>query len=253
MSLEKEIIEFQSHKRKGEDTFKIMEIDHKQAYEFVTKYHYLGNKRFLTHVGVGLFFKDELVGVATYCTPSGLKTLQGWFNVDNKDTSILELSRLCLRPDLNQCNATSYLLGRSIRLLKNNYNIRAVITLADAVRHVGKVYQVCNFKYYGLTDKKTDFYCYVDDDHFKKSPRGSTKDKDGVWLQRNRKHRYLYLIDKNLKCLYTEEVLPEYNIDLINEEAKNTLCCSGSNVVYDNRFKVKYSCPKCTGKLIKDC
>ncbi len=39
-------------------------------------------------------------------------------------------------------------------------NIRAIISLAESTRHVGSIYQVCNFKYFGL-EKIYNFY-YAD-------------------------------------------------------------------------------------------
>ena len=60
-------------------------------------------------------------------------------------------------PELNGSNASSFLLSNSMRMLKA-FGVRAVITLADSSRHVGSVYQNCNFKYYGLTDPKQDMY-----------------------------------------------------------------------------------------------
>ena len=152
----------------------------------------MAEAKFFSHYSFGLFNLDELVGVATFSNPQGVFALKSWFSLDNQDQSILELSRLCLLPALNGSNATSFLLGRSIRLLKPK-KIRAVITLADDSRHVGSIYQVCNFKYYGLTNKQKDFYC-VDG---KVNARGETKDKRGVWMDRTRKHRYAYIIDPN--------------------------------------------------------
>ena len=137
-------------------------------------------------------------------------------------------------PALNGSNATSFLLGRSIRLLKPK-KIRAVITLADDSRHVGSIYQVCNFKYYGLTNKQKDFYC-VDG---KVNARGETKDKRGVWMDRTRKHRYAYIIDPKLKCNYSEESKP--TILDIGEYG----CCGGRGVVFDNRHGEWFNCPIC--------
>ena len=186
------IQQFKDRKISANEIFTIKEISKVDAYNFVKQYHYLAEAKFFSHYSFGLFNLDELVGVATFSNPQGVFALKSWFSLDNQDQSILELSRLCLLPALNGSNATSFLLGRSIRLLKPK-KIRAVITLADDSRHVGSIYQVCNFKYYGLTNKQKDFYC-VDG---KVNARGETKDKRGVWMDRTRKHRYAYIIDPN--------------------------------------------------------
>ena len=117
--------------------------------------------------------------------------------------------------------------------------IRAVITLADDSRHAGSIYQVCNFTYYGLSNKKTDFFTADG----KVNPRGSTKDVQGVWLPRTQKHRYAYILDKTLICKHKPQDYPK------KEATKDYSCCGGTNVVHDNRFDIKYSCPKCTDNI----
>jgi hypothetical protein len=143
-------------------------------------------------------------------------------------------------PELNGTNATSYLLGGSIRLLKKEH-IRAVITLATSDRHVGSIYQVCNFTYYGLTERKFDFWSF----ETQGKPRGMVKDLQGVWVEKPRKHRYAYIIDKRLKCNYSEEHKPPLNMDVPYS------CCHGTHIVHDNRYNVDYTCPICTGRLYR--
>ena len=174
-------------------------VDKKVAYEFVKTYHYLGDAKFFSKFAYVLYHKDsnEIMGVATFSNPQGNVALKGWFGLPNSDQTVLELSRLCVLPNLNGTNATSFLLGNSIKLLKKE-SIRAVITLADNSRHSGSIYQVCNFTYYGLSNPKSDFFLYVGDGTFKKNFRGKTRDARGVWLPRTQKHRYAYILDKTL-------------------------------------------------------
>ena len=233
-----QIEDFKERKVKAKDIFEIKWIDKNVAYAFIKDYHYLGDAKFFSKFSFGLFMGHELVGVATYSNPQGISAMKSWFGLSNSDQSIMELSRLCMLPELNGSNATSYLLGNSMKMLKA-YGIRAVITLADDSRHVGSIYQVCNFKYYGLTDKKTDFYTADG----RLNPRGSTKNVEGVWLPRTRKHRYCFLLDRRTKVLLKEEKRPSV------DELSDYGCCGGTNEVYDKRFNKKYTCPKCTGKI----
>ena len=175
-----------------------------------------------------------MLGVTTFSNPQGNVALKGWFGLPNTDQTVLELSRLCVLPQLNGTNATSYLLSGSIRLLKKE-SIRAIITLADDSRHSGSIYQVCNFTYYGLTDKKSDFFRWDG----KVNPRGATKEVQGVWIPRTRKHRYAYIIDKKLQCNYGEQVRPKKG------DTNEYDCCGGTKQVFDKRFSKWYSCPKC--------
>lgn len=151
------IQQFKNREVKAKKIFTIEEITKNKAYEFISKYHYLKEALFFSKYSYGLFINDNLVGCATFSNPQGINTMKSWFNLPNNDQSILELTRLCVLPKLNNTNSSSYLLSNSIKRLKQK-NIKAVITLADSNRHVGSIYQVCNFTYYGLTDKKSDFF-----------------------------------------------------------------------------------------------
>lgn len=239
--MDKKLIEqFKNREIKAKNIFTIKEIDKKTAYEFVRKYHYLGQAKFFSKFAFGLFNDGELVGVSTFANPQGRYTLKGWFGFDNKCQSILELSRLCLHPSLNNTNATSYLLSNSMKMLKV-YGIRAVITLADSTLHVGSIYQVCNFKYYGLTAIKKEFVGLDGKINARILQTGTS----GVWIPKSRKHRYCYLLDKSLVVNYKEEPYPKKG------ELLKLDCCGGTHRVFDTRFKKWYSCPRCCGELVE--
>ena len=229
---------FKNREAKAKNTFVLSEIDKAVAYKFIAQYHYLKDAKFFAKYCYGIFIDNVLVGCATYSNPQGIVAMKSWFGLENDNQDVLELSRLCMLPKLNGTNATSYLLGNSLRLLKSK-QVKAVITLADDSRHVGSIYQVCNFKYYGLTDKKTDFYTADG----RVNPRGQTKDIKGVWLPRTQKHRYCYTLDESLVCLLKEQ--PKPNVGMIN----NYECCNKTNKVFDKRNKEWYSCPKCTNSI----
>lgn len=241
--MEKWIEAFKNREVKAKEIFNIYSIGKIEAYDFVRKYHYLGDAKFFSMFAYGLFHNGELVGAATYALPQGVYSMKGWFSAENNDRSILELTRLCLLPDLNGTNAASYLLGGSIRLLKKE-NVRAIVTLATSDRHVGSIYQICNFKYYGLTNPKSEFWNYKTQSIIRCKPRLL----QGVWINKPRKHRYAYIIDKTLKCNYEEQPRPASDMNIPFS------CCGGTKIVHDNRFNVDYTCPICTGHLymIKD-
>lgn len=232
------VAQFKNRELKAKSLFSILEIDKKTAYNFVRKYHYLKDARFFSKFAYGLYIEDVLVGCCAFSNPQGINSLKTWFNFTNDNQSVLELSRLCMLPILNGTNATSFLLGNSIKILKKK-SIRAVITLADDSKHIGSIYQVCNFNYYGLTDSKTDFYSADG----KVNPRGKTKDLLGVWLPRTKKHRYAFIIDKKLNVKLKQEEPPKKKIK------NNYDCCNNTNIVFDKRFKIYYTCPKCTNTI----
>lgn len=225
------------------DSF-VQEIEKKEAKELVSLWHYLGDKHFMYSKAYGLFERladknevytgeTRLIGVAVYSPVTGISALKSWFGLDNSHSDIYELIRLVMHPEHNGKNGASFLLGRSLRLLKKD-KVRGVVSLADSEHHTGYVYQATNFKYYGLTDYKTDFYRWDG----KLNPRGETKNQRGVWLPRSRKHRYFYQIDTGLVPVLKEEAYPK--------EATNTVsCCGGTKKVFDKRFQEEFDCPRC--------
>lgn len=235
---------FKNREVKGKEVFTIQEIGRETGWEFVRNYHYLGDIRYLAIHSFGMYIGEQLVGVATFGSPQGNVALKGWFGLDNTHKDILELTRLCLLPELNKSNATSYLLGNTIQTLRKKYKVRAIISLADSHKHIGSIYQVCNFTYHGLTDAKMDFCRKYEDGTFKRGSRGTTKGVKGVWIDRSRKHRYAYIMDKSLVCMYIEQERPK-EVD----EVSNCYICKGTLQVIDNRLGDIYTCPECTGRL----
>ena len=242
--MNREVIEmFKNREIKAKDIFVVEQINVKVARDLITKYHYLGAKKFMITYAYGIRLTDdtEYLGAAVFGQVGGGVALKGWFGLSNDHTDILELTRLVMNPILNGTNATSYLLSKGIKELKKK-GIRAIISLADSSRHYGYIYQACNFGYYGITNPKTDFYCTVNG-QLKANPRMATKGVQGVWLPRTQKYRYCYIIDKELVPKYTKEEYPK------GDSHVQPKCCNGTHIVYDNRFNKYYTCPKCTGKL----
>jgi len=115
----------------------------------------------------------------------------------NEQQGIFELSRLCIEPNTQseEYNITSWFVSRAIKQFRKDTEVKAIISYADSSHHLGTIYRACNFKYYGLTDRKKDFY-YSDGT---KHSRGKVKGSEGEWKDRSRKHRYLMIFDKELK------------------------------------------------------
>jgi len=186
---------------------RIEPISYNHAYELVNAFHYLGAKRFIGQHCFGLINGIQVIGAVVYSPLSVPNSAMSAFGLPRGNyPDLLEMSRLVLEPNLNGKNYGSMLVGRSLRLLKQR-KIRAVISYADSSRHIGAIYQACNFGYYGLTTQKSDFYL----SDGRKLSRGSTKGLEGSWEPRSQKHRYLYLIDRNLKALWEQQPYPKTN------------------------------------------
>ena len=184
--------------------FSIQSIDKKAASEILLKYHYLKNisKGFKSGFNYGLFRGQECVGVIIFTGFPVPELAKGLFGLDrNNQQGLFELSRLCLKPDVqnSEHNLASWFVSKSIKILKNQTHVRAILSYADADYHSGTVYKACNFSYYGLSAPKKDFWIKQDDGSFIKHSRGKVKGLEGEWRNRSRKHRFLITYDKNLK------------------------------------------------------
>lgn len=206
---------------------------------FVTQYHYLGKKGFVNWVCYGMYKRDEsneCIGVAVYHGISVPETAVGAFGLDRHDQDGLwELGRLVLKPEYNGDNYGSFLVSNSIRMLRKDKSVRAIISYATSDRHVGTIYQATNWLCCGLTDKKSWFFV-----NGKIQERGTSKDKDGVWVNKPRKYRYILIFDKTLRLLWDTVPYPK-NIE------DQTVCyaCDGKGILFSRSTHTPTECPIC--------
>lgn len=194
--------------------YEIIEISKKGANDFLQKHHYLAQQGagFLGRIIYGLYNeKGFLVGVCVFGNVSAIETLIGAFEGFDRGSSqdgFWELTRLAMDDTKKEKNLTSWFVAKCLRRIKNSYNCRAIISYADSDYHLGYIYQATNFKYYGMTDAKKDFYIRVQGE-WKKQTRGKTNGLDGIWLKRSRKHRYMIVYDKSLSVKWEEYKYPK--------------------------------------------
>ena len=194
--------------------FYIDKVSKKQAEDLLLQYHYLKDlsKGFKSGYNYGLFKHNDfsplnIGGVLGVCIFTGLpvpEIAKGAFELErHEQQGLFELSRLCIRPDTqsSEYNITSWFVSKAIRQLRRDTEVKAILSYADNDFHSGTIYRACNFKYYGLTDRKKDFY-YSDGT---KHSRGKIKGEEGEWKDRSRKHRYLMVFDKELQKRLTWE------------------------------------------------
>ena len=194
--------------------FYIDRVSKEEIKDLLYTHHYLKDesKDFKSGFNYGLFRSTfecplNIGGCLGTCVFTGLPVPEiavGAFGLErNQQQGIYELSRLCIRPDIQkeEYNITSWFLSRCIRRFRKDATVRAILSYADASHHTGVIYRACNFQYYGLTDPKKDFY-YADGT---KHSRGSIRGADGEWRDRSRKHRYLMVFEKGLKPLWKEQ------------------------------------------------
>jgi hypothetical protein len=193
-------------------TYNIQMISKDLCKSILSQYHYLNkqSKGFRSGFNFGLYKDSELVGVCIFHSPSVPETLKGCFGLKRDEQGgVYELGRLCLSPTIKEKNVLSWFVSKSIKLLRKKTEVKSILSYADSSLHTGFIYQATNFKYYGLTSFKKDFWFEMEDGSFVKHQRGPVKGKKGKWRARDRKHRYLLVFDKTLNCLWGEEPYPK--------------------------------------------
>lgn len=174
------------------------------ASNLLEKHHYLSkeSKGFKSGFNVGLFDKeDNLVGVCIFTGLPVPELAVGMFGLErHQQEGLWELSRLCLDPiyQTTEHNLASWFVSRSVKLLRKQQQVKAILSYADTRFHSGTVYRACNFKYYGLSAPKKDWYV-----NGVKASRGKTG--EGEWLPRPQKHRFVIVFDKTLKIKWIED------------------------------------------------
>lgn len=120
----------------------------REARRFVADHHYSrGCSNTSTYVH-GLYRRGEydLLGVAMW-----LPTTRVAAESVNKDEwrKVLSLSRLAIHPDIPS-NAATFLMGRSIRLIRQDGRFVSLVTFADEfMGHKGAIYRAANWTYAG--------------------------------------------------------------------------------------------------------
>lgn len=192
--------------------YEIKKITKKECEQMLQKHHYLNQQGNSFRCGkcYGLLLEGVLIGVAVFHGVSAWETVKGCFGLENKEQKgFWELGRLALDREYAVKNLNSWFVSRCIKMLRAEENVRAIISYADTEFHTGYIYQALNFKYYGLTAPKKDFWVKQDNGTYKKQSRGKTHGVDGQWRPRSRKHRYLLVFDRSLNVKWKEEPYPK--------------------------------------------
>ena len=172
-------------------------------------HHYLKDesKDFKSGYNYGLF-RDEILrvsgclGACVFTKIPVPEIAVGAFGLPrDQQAGLWELSRLCIHPDTRESeyNITSWFVSKCIKQFRKDVEVKAILSYADSAHHQGTIYKACNFKYYGLSAPKKDFWIKQTDGSFIKHSRGSVKGVDGEWRERSRKHRFLLVYDKKLR------------------------------------------------------
>ena len=160
----------------------VKRITYQDTKPFILNIHYAKRMPIIKYA-FGLFEDGDLIGIITYGQPSS-PSLSKSFAGDKNKSNILELNRLCFKPNYNGDNRASFLISHSLKLLPR-YTF--VVSYADTGQgHTGYVYQAANFYFWGTTKERTDIYSKGHARHYlKEETRRQT---------RTAKHRYVYFV-----------------------------------------------------------
>ena len=190
----------------------ILSVSKEEASTLLQPYHYLTKeaKGFRSGYNYGAYIDGELLAVCIFHNPSVPELVKGCFGLDrNNQDGIFELGRLVRNPYPLHNVVLSQFVSLAIKQLKKDTKVRAILSYADSRYHTGFIYQALNFKYYGMTAPKSDFWFEQEDGSFIKHVRGKVKGAKGEWRPRSRKYRYLMTYDKSLTSNWTEQSYPK--------------------------------------------
>lgn len=132
-------------------TYTVEPCERKEIRDFIEKWHYSHNiNGLLSQYCFKLMDGDTMIGAMIY---GGLGMANCWKKYAENKEDIIELRRLCCIDDTPK-NTESYFIGKTLKWLLRNTNIKKVISYADnTYGHRGVIYQASNFKHLGKTAK----------------------------------------------------------------------------------------------------
>lgn len=129
--------------------YEVRDVSPAEARDFIIRHHYsrgCSNTRVYSH---GLYRRSgtELLGVAIWLPPTKVAAQ----SVNKaKWQQVLSLTRLAIHPDV-PCNAATFLMSRSIRLIRQDGRFVSLVTYADEfMQHTGAIYKASNWTYVGF-------------------------------------------------------------------------------------------------------
>ena len=207
--------------------FFVREVDYKTATNMVIENHYL-HRQAPCSKAYGLFCKqcNNIIGVVMYgvsCSSTLLKGICGKEEASN----VYELTRLWIK-DGTPKNTESFLIGNTLKLLDKEI----IVSFAEIQQgHNGTVYQATNFLYCGLSAKFKDpkvkglehqHHATYANRMTMQQVRDKYGDENVYYVDRQRKHRYIYFNakgrrKKELLGLLKYEILPDPKTQLVAE------------------------------------
>jgi hypothetical protein len=132
--------------------YKVLLCCRKEIAHFVENWHYSKNVNGLTtdYCFKLLDAENNIIGAMIY---GKIAMANVWKKYAKNESELIELKRLCCI-DNTPKNTESFFIGKTLRWLKKNTEIKTVISYADMTySHEGTIYKASNFAYAGMTSK----------------------------------------------------------------------------------------------------
>lgn len=132
-------------------TYTVELVSRKEVRDFIEKHHYSHSiNGVMASYCFGLYDNLEMVGAMLF---GKLGMANTWKKYGSKEEDVLELRRLVCIDDTPK-NTESYFIGKCLRWLKQNTEVKTIVSYADPnYGHQGVIYQATNFKNVGNTAK----------------------------------------------------------------------------------------------------
>jgi len=130
---------------------KVSLCERKEVRDFIEKWHYSHSINGLnTSYCFKLTYNDKIIGAMLY----GRLAMAGvWKKYADSVDDVIELRRLCCIDD-TPSNTESFFIGNTLRWLRDNTDIKMVVSYADPYyNHEGIIYKASNFYHAGFTAK----------------------------------------------------------------------------------------------------
>lgn len=165
---------------------------------FVVAYHYSGGGSNTATFRHGLLRRSDMTvwGVAWWIPPTKSAALATY---PDDWQGVMSLHRLALHPDV-PTNGASYLIGQSIKLIRQDKRWKCLVTYADEGQgHTGAIYRATNWTYVGTTAAEAQWVDQAGRHVARKAgPKTRTKGEMEAlgyeMVGRNRKHKFVMVL-----------------------------------------------------------
>lgn len=143
--------EFSAMNAKSCKEYKVKAVERKDIRDFMEKWHYSHNiNGLISDYCFALYYHDTMIGAMIY---GRMAMVNQWKKYGKQASDVIELRRLAMI-DTTLRNSESYFIGKTIKWLKQNTQIKTIVSYADTFYgHQGLIYKASNFTLVGKSAK----------------------------------------------------------------------------------------------------